>query len=179
MAENQVFQVGYDFDIQELIAQLTQMYKSRGMSVSVTKIGHGFYIDFNDGNEGFNKYIGLGTNIRANLIVNDGALYVGYSDIDWTGKIVAACVGWLTCFIPYITCAVGVYKQFELPKKISNDIFMLINSAGAAAPTPGFGAYPPPPPPPPPFYGEGVKCSNCGAPLSETARFCSECGTRV
>lgn len=176
VADNQMFQVSPDFDLQPIVAELARMYQAQGMSVNVAAIGQGFAVDFNNGNEGFNKYIGLGANIRANLIINNGVLYVNYTDADWSGKIVAFFIGWLLCWIPWVTCAVGIFKQLDLPNKIGNDIFMLVNRGGNSY---GFdsGMYPQPNTTRP--QNETAVCQSCGAGISAAARFCPECGAQT
>lgn len=126
------------------------------------QVGGGICVDFNDGNDGFKKYMGMGANVKASFTVNNGALNVNFSDVDWVGKIVAFLVGWFLCWIPWVTCAIGLFKQLEFPKKIGNDIQMLVSGGQQ------FNAQP-----------QWTNCPKCGAAVEPGAQFCPGCGEKV
>lgn len=126
---NLMFNVEPGFDIYRLTDDLVAMYQGKGMQVNAMRVGKGVCIDFNDGNDGFTKYIGLGANIKASFIMNGDCLNVSFTEADWSGKIVAFIIGWFLCWIPWVTGGIGIFKQTDLPKKISNDVRMLASNA--------------------------------------------------
>lgn len=177
--ENFMINVAPDFNLYRLVDDLVKIYQGRGMQVNVMQVGEGVCIDFNDGNDGFKKYIGLGASVKANMMVNNGSLIVNFTDVDWTGKIVAFIVGWFLCWIPWVTCAIGLFKQLDMPKKIGNDIRML--EGGNMQQNQGMygngGVHQTPVANDNAAYGNKSFCPVCGKPNDPNARFCSGCGT--
>ena len=144
MADQKMIPLGPGFDMQSMVAQITQMYQGKGFTVTAVAFGTGVSLDFRKDDEGLKKYVGLALGIKANITVNNGTMMVDFTDAEWTGKIVGLAVGWIVCMIPFILAAVGSFKQLELPKTIGNDIQM-IAAGGMQQPPP---QYQPPYEPP-------------------------------
>lgn len=187
MADNLVFQVSNNFNLDTFAQDMVRMGHARGYTTNYANAGGAYYIDFNNGNEGLMKYIGMGANIRLTLMQNGNTLYANFTDADWTGKIVAYLLSGFTCGITLVTGIIGLVKQLDFPKQIGNELFTLLNSNSAsyyapfsqnpfvAHPAPG--AYTPPAPPqsqPQPQHF----CTTCGAELREGAQFCTQCGSK-
>ena len=71
---------------------------------------------------------GLDKGIKVNCMQNGNVLTVAYSEAEWTSKIIGLSIGWLVCFIPLITAAIGAYQQCSLPNNISADIRMIASN---------------------------------------------------
>ena len=121
-----------DFDMNEMVDQLTQMYRSKGFEVTAVQMGNGISVKFSKDEDGIKKFVGLGLEITANFTVNNNTLMINFSNAEWTSKIIGLAVGWFLCLVPFITAAYGAFQQSELPKKIANDIQMLL--AGGTMP---------------------------------------------
>ncbi|MDR1629768.1 MAG: zinc ribbon domain-containing protein [Oscillospiraceae bacterium] len=197
MADNLIFQVNDNFNLDEFAQKVIRMGHARGYMTTYASAGGIYFIDFNDGNEGFTKYIGMGANIRLTLLKNGMTLHANFTDADWIGKVVAYCLSSVTCGFALIPGIIGTFKQLDFPKKIGNELYLLLNdtnqpyySSPAANPfasSPAQGAYPPPPtantpptqPPPSGAQPEQQKfCTTCGAELREGSQFCTQCGSK-
>lgn len=51
--------------------------------------------------------MGLGKGITASCSLQNNTLVVNYLEGDWIGKIIGLAVGWILCFIPFITAIIG------------------------------------------------------------------------
>ena len=111
--------------MQTLINQLAMKYQREGYTVSVMPLGAGVTISFNKGS-GIQTVLGMCEGIKANIFAANGLLNVSFTDAQWTDKIIALCIGWIVCTIPWITGIIGLIAQLDLPKKIGNDIQILL-----------------------------------------------------
>ena len=57
--------------------------------------------------DGINLLMGLGKGITASCSLQNNTLVVNYLEGDWIGKIIGLAVGWILCFIPFITAIIG------------------------------------------------------------------------
>lgn len=57
--------------------------------------------------------LGLGQGITVNISLNQNLLSVNYADGDWIGKIIGLAVGWILCFVPFITAVILLRKLFR------------------------------------------------------------------
>lgn len=129
MADSLTINVPEDFDLNLLVEKIKNNFQMQGFTITAAALqpnSHRIVFDKNCG--GINMLLGLGQGITATLTLNGNCLFVNYSDGDWTGKIIGLVAGWILCLVPFITALVGCCNQFNLPKKISNDITMLISS---------------------------------------------------
>lgn len=130
--ETKMISIGPDFDMNGMVDKLTQMYRSKGFEVTAVQSGSAISVKFSKDEDGIKKFVGLGLEITANFTTNDNTLMINFSDAEWTGKIIGLAVGWLLCLIPLFIAGYGALQQSELPKKITNDIQMLL--AGGTIP---------------------------------------------
>lgn len=127
MADNFTINVNENFDMDRLCAQLQNNFRSKGFSVTAARIStNACQIVLDKGCGGINMLLGMGEGITANCTLNGNCLYVTYSDGDWTGKIIGLAVGWILCFIPFITAIIGCVNQSGLPKKVNNEVAMIV-----------------------------------------------------
>ena len=127
MADTRMFPVPPKFNMDYLIQKITQMYQAKGFTVMAMPMGTGASIDFRKNDGGFHKYIGLALGIRATIMVQGDSIIINFSDDEWTGKIVGLALGWVLCFIPFVTAIIGIVRQLELPKSIGNDIQLIVS----------------------------------------------------
>lgn len=131
MASNFSMNVSQDFNIGEFTEAISQQYQAQGFNVRVLKMNNSTKIVFDKGCGGMNTLLGLGQGISAtcSLMGKDkDMLSVSFSDADWTGKIVGLAVGWIICFIPFITALIGLFRQLSLPKNIASDMQMILSN---------------------------------------------------
>ena len=121
--------IGEGFDLHQLVEKLMQTYRGKGFDVQAMQLGEGVSVTFSKDDDGIKKYVGLALGIKANFNVNNGMLMVNFSDAEWTGKIIALAVGWFLCLIPFLIGIYGCIQQSDLPKKITNDIQMIVGGA--------------------------------------------------
>ena len=128
MSNSKTIPTQENFNLQNTIDRVVQLYQNKGFSVSVMPMGTGVSIDFRKDDGGIKKFIGLALGIKANIMVHERMIVVDFVDAEWTGKILALAVGWIFCFIPFITGIIGCIKQSELPNSIGNDIHMSVGA---------------------------------------------------
>lgn len=129
MADNFMTNVPEDFNLEQMAVALGKQYQAIGYGVQMAKMKNGVRIKFEKNCGGVNMLLGMGEGITATCMLQKDTLIVNYSEGDWTGKWIGLGVGWFLCFIPFVTALIGVFKQLELPKKISNDIQMLVGTS--------------------------------------------------
>lgn len=77
--------------------------------------------------DGFKNILGMGLECRANITVMNNIMQVNIED-EWTNKILAMAIGWILCWIPFITGIIGCVGQSELGGKVANDLQFAANS---------------------------------------------------
>lgn len=195
MADPARINVGPQFNMVNFSEQLASLYRSRGFAVTVTPFGTNTSIKFDKNTGGINMLLGLGQGVTANCTLDNNVLTVNYTNEDWTGKIIGFAVGWMLCFIPFITAIVGTVKQVQLTKGISTDAAMVASGGGVGmgmnmgyAPQPAPVTYAQPPMQPVASQpapaanqtetaaGENSWNCQCGA-TGNTGAFCGRCGS--
>lgn len=140
MANQIVFNISPDFNMQMFAHQLAEKYRMEGFSVTIAEFNGSEIITFDKDTDGINTILGLGQGIKATCMIMNGALIIDFSDADWTGKIIGLIIGWFICLIPGITALVGAIRQSQLPKKITNDAMMIASQQNPQNPPYGPGA---------------------------------------
>lgn len=135
MATPLTLNVGPQFNMTSFVNQLSSLYQNKGFIVSATNFGTSTAIKFDKNTGGINMLMGLGQGVTANCTLSNGMLNINYTNEDWTGKIIGICVGWFLCLIPFITSIIGLFRQFQLTKDISNDATMLAGGAAGSVGT--------------------------------------------
>ena len=125
MADNVMFNVRPDFNMEVFSQRLAEMYRAKGYTVNVAMMNGCSIITFDKGTGGINVLLGMGEGIKATCTRMGDAVNIGFSDAEWTGKIVGLAIGWLMCFIPFITALIGAAKQLSLPTSIGNDAVLI------------------------------------------------------
>lgn len=175
MATITMFPMPQNFNLQEVVEKVTQMYQAKGFAVTAMPMGAGASIDFKKNDGGIQKFVGLTLGVKANILIQGENIVVNYTDAEWTSKIIGFVVGWFLCWIPWITAIVGCVQQVELPKSIGNDIQMLASSGGAQYPSTQQ------------VYVQSnqpvstpqTACIQCGVTLAGNEQFCASCGAKI
>lgn len=129
MADSLTINVQENFDLNLLVEKIKSSFQMQGFAITIASLQPNSYrVVFDKNCGGINMLLGLGQGVTATLTLNGNCLFVNYSEGDWTGKIIGIAVGWLLCLVPFITSLVGCYYQSSLPKKINNEITMLMSS---------------------------------------------------
>jgi len=129
LASTKMFPVTANFNMDNMIQKITQMYQAKGFTVMAMPLGtSGASIDFRKNDGGISKYVGLALGIKANIMLQNGTMVINFTDAEWTGKIVGLAIGWIFCFIPFIIAIIGCVQQLDFPNKLGNDIQMIANT---------------------------------------------------
>ena len=133
MAQDFIINVGNSFSADRLVEALTELYRSKGYSVSILKLSSGCIISLEKGLGGANKILGLGTGVKVNLTVNNGVLSVSFAEAEWASKIIAVTLGALFSALVFplafvVTGVIGISNQLTLNKSISSDINVILPS---------------------------------------------------
>lgn len=140
MASPARINVSPQFNMANFTKQLASLYQSRGFAVTTTSFGTSTAIKFDKDTGGINMLLGLGQGATANCTLNNGVLNISYNNEDWTGKIIGLAVGWILCFVPFITAIIGIVKQVQLTKDISIDAAMIVNGGAGMGMNTGYTA---------------------------------------
>lgn len=128
MADTLTLNVSDNFDLNVMVSKLRDNLQVQGYAISITTMApNTSRITLDKGCGGVNMLLGLGQGITVNISLNQNLLSVNYADGDWIGKIIGLAVGWILCFVPFITAVIGSYNQLNLPKKINNEISMILS----------------------------------------------------
>ena len=126
MADVLTINVPMNFDLRNMTERLTNSFVAQGFTVTVSPIApNSVKVRLEKSCGGINLLFGLGEGITANCTLNGTMLYVNYTEGDWTGKIIGFAVGWIICWVPFMTAIIGTVKQCGLSKKVSAEITMI------------------------------------------------------
>lgn len=134
MAENLTLNVPQGFDTDAFLEQLASGYRAEGFTVNVVNLYGAKKIQLKKDCDGIKNFVGLGQGIDVNCSLNNGVLNLSYSNANWTFKIVSLVIGLFLglCLIgiPFLICSVvGIMKQINLPKKITERATMMVGQA--------------------------------------------------
>ncbi|MBQ8606404.1 MAG: hypothetical protein IJ408_06660 [Clostridia bacterium] len=126
MASPVSFNVNPTFDLDAFVKKLADSLAASGYSVKAVKLADMYSIDVEKDLGGINTILGLGEGIKANVVQNGNTVTISYLNEEWTSKIIAIALGWVLSgtvifLVTLITGIVGLVKQLDLPKKISNE----------------------------------------------------------
>lgn len=127
MADTLILNVTDGFDLNTLAEKLRDSFQGQGFNATLAVLSEKsarLILDKKCG--GINMLLGLGLGITVNLSLNGDMLYVNYTDGDWMGKIIGVAVGWILCWIPFITAIIGGIRQLGFSKSISTEITMIL-----------------------------------------------------
>lgn len=125
MADNVMFNVKENFNMEAFAARLADTYRGKGYTVNVMNMNGIYSLTFDKGTGGANTLLGLGEGIKANITWMNGAVNINFTDAEWTSKIIGIGVGWFLCLVPFVTAIIGTTRQLSLPKSIGNDAMMI------------------------------------------------------
>ena len=74
-----------------------------------------------------NTFLGLGLECRVAITATQDSITLTINS-EWTNKIVALAIGWIFCWIPFVTGVIGTINQFTLPEKISTAFTLACSS---------------------------------------------------
>ena len=132
------FAPGTDFNA--IVNGATAFLQQQGYNAVPNIMGPGnAVIRVNKDKEGIKDVVGLGLESTAMLMVNGNAVNVNIEHV-WTNKIIALVVGWIFCWIPFVTGIIGLVNQNKLGEDISAAVM-------AACANPGGYQQPPYQPP--------------------------------
>jgi hypothetical protein len=77
--------------------------------------------------DGLKNFLGLGLECRVAITATQDVLTLTINS-EWTNKIIALAIGWILCWVPFITGVVGTINQLTLPEKIGTAFALACNS---------------------------------------------------
>lgn len=180
MANNLVFQLKNETDVNALTDHVAKRLQMQGYQVRVYPAGEGIItLAIEKDTGGIYPVLGYCQSLKATFVWRDGSLTVYFADEAWIDKVIGFIVGWFFCGIPWVFTGIGLYNQIQLPKKIENEIIMFTGIGPAPFGAPGFYT---PPFGTPPFHTEASnqakKCEGCGNLINTSSVFCKHCGKK-
>lgn len=130
MADTLMMNVTRGFSLEMLGQSLQAKYNAKGFQIHIANVPNGLIIQFDKGCGGINTLLGMGKGITANCTLQGDNLIVNYTEAEWLGKIIGLAVGWVLCFVPFVTALIGCIGQISLPKEINAEITLIVNSMG-------------------------------------------------
>ena len=105
-----------DLDLDNLIEQLTSMYKSMGFETKVVKKENSYILDAEKNMDGANFFFGGQQSLTTKLSYDNDTLDIEYSNGAWIGKIIGIGFGVILCYVPTVMSILGTIKQVKLYK---------------------------------------------------------------
>ncbi len=124
----QSYQIPESFVLENLVTFIQQRFQSQGYMVIVNNVGNAVQVTLQKNIGGIHMITGLGEQLTLNLSVKGNQVNVFSSNQYWNDKIVAGVIGMFCLFgITWITAAIGIFKQFQLPNDVNAAIFMYLS----------------------------------------------------
>jgi hypothetical protein len=125
----QSYKIPESFVLENLVTFIQQRFQPAGYMISVNSVGNAVQVTLQKNIGGIHMVTGLGEQLTVNFAVKENALNVFSSNQYWNDKIVAGVVGVFCCAgITWITAAIGIFKQTQLPNDVNATIFTYISS---------------------------------------------------
>ena len=128
MATPIAFALTPDFDLQNVVGQLGVVFQRKGYTIRSYPLGAGACLELERHKGGLNAVLGRCEGLKVNFMPGATMLNVSFSDEEWADKAIAFVVGWFTCWIPWIFAGMGVYSQYKLPRKVENELRIIMGS---------------------------------------------------
>lgn len=118
--------------VADVVPITVQTLQAQGFNVQSTVMNaQAATLTVSKDNDGFQKIMGLGIECAVSLnLVGPNQLTVNVEN-KWTNKIIALAVGWILCFVPFITGIIGCINQDGFPDKIISAVQAGVASANA------------------------------------------------
>lgn len=79
---------------------------------------------------GAKKFVGMGVESEASITIMSGNVMNVTVENLWSNKIIALAVGWILCWVPFVTGCIGCSNQSKLPQKIEDTMKGVIMTLG-------------------------------------------------
>lgn len=126
MAQPMYINVPEGFDMGVFARKMTDAYQAKGYAVQPSVTENTAVLILSKDLGGINTVLGMGEGVTINCTVIEGRMTINFVNEEWTSKIIACAIGWICCFIPFITGLIGVYRQVTLPNTIGADATMFV-----------------------------------------------------
>ena len=125
----QSYKVPESFVLDNLVRFIQERFQSQGYMISVNSMGNAVQVTLQKNIGGIHMVTGLGEQLTVNLALKENQLNVFSSNQYWNDKIVAGILGMFCCAgITWITAAIGIFKQYQLPTDVTAAIFTYVSS---------------------------------------------------
>lgn len=106
-------------DIGYILKAAEQQLQAQGYEASSMVMGPGSgSLTVRKDRDGIKNLAGMGVECQATVTaINPGTLTVNVES-EWTNKILALALGWILCWVPFVTGIIGCVSQSELPNKL-------------------------------------------------------------
>lgn len=71
---------------------------------------------------GIKQHVGMGVECEVNFTVMNATILDITINSTWSNKIIALAVGWILCWVPFVTGCIGCANQSKLPQKIEDTL---------------------------------------------------------
>ena len=138
MAVTKMIPLAPGADINQIVGAAAQNLQAQGFEVLTSIMSaEGAAMTVKRDRDGFKNAMGLGLECRVTMMIMGGNQLNVSIDSEWTNKIIALAIGWIVCFVPFITGIIGAVNQNDLPEKISTALMAAANGGqpyGGGAP---------------------------------------------
>lgn len=119
MAKTSTIALAPGADIGYILKAAEQQLQAQGYEASSLVMGPGSgSLTVRKDRDGIKNLAGMGVECQTTVtVVNPGTLTVNVES-EWGNKILALALGWILCWIPFVTGIIGCVSQSELPNKI-------------------------------------------------------------
>ena len=122
MANNFSVRVDNSFNLNSLVQFVAEKYRSKGYSADIQNNGNEKSIKISKNTDIGYTLIGMVESVVVKLKVENGTLFVSFTETEYTSKIIAAILAFFCAGALWITMIIGLVNQSDLNSGISKDI---------------------------------------------------------
>lgn len=113
--------IGEDFNLSKALELTKERFSNEGYNATATVFSPQCgKMTINKDMDGIKQYMGMGVECEANFTIMNGIVLSVSIESTWSNKIIALAVGWILCWVPFVTGCIGCSNQNKLPRKIED-----------------------------------------------------------
>lgn len=130
MSKTSTITLTENYDLKAILKLAEQQLQAQGYEVNSAVMGpKSGTITVSKDRDGVKNLIGMGVECRATIsAIGENSMTINVES-EWGNKILALAIGWILCWVPFITGIIGCSNQSSLPNKV----ITAIQSAAASS----------------------------------------------
>ncbi|MBQ3073333.1 MAG: hypothetical protein IJD19_01495 [Ruminococcus sp.] len=122
MADKFSVRVDNSFNLNSLVQFVAEKYRGKGYSADIQNSGNATSVKISKNTDVGYTLLGMVESVVVKLKVENGTLFVSFTETEYTSKIIAAILALFCAGALWITMIIGLVNQSDLNSSISKDI---------------------------------------------------------